>query len=136
MAVSAWFYDGFMYPLEAFKLHRIRSRLLKNATGAVLEVGGGTCVNGRYLFSKNISTYINLDLDPMSVKDMRKKFILSKSSVVAGDVAFAPFPDNSFDTVISTLLFCSVFQPRQGILELQRVFKARRETAFYRACPA
>jgi ubiquinone/menaquinone biosynthesis C-methylase UbiE len=33
------------------------------------------------------------------------------------------FPDNSFDTVIATFVFCSVPDPVQGLRELRRVVK-------------
>jgi SAM-dependent methyltransferase len=34
-----------------------------------------------------------------------------------------PFEDASFDTVVSTLVFCSVNDPAQGLRELKRVLK-------------
>ena len=40
-----------------------------------------------------------------------------------GDVQALDFPDNSFDTVIATFVFCSVPDPVQGLRELGRVVK-------------
>ena len=34
-----------------------------------------------------------------------------------------PFPDHTFDTVIGTLVFCTIPEPRQALCELQRVSK-------------
>jgi ubiquinone/menaquinone biosynthesis C-methylase UbiE len=34
-----------------------------------------------------------------------------------------PFPDHTFDTVVGTLVFCTIPEPRQALCELQRVSK-------------
>jgi ubiquinone/menaquinone biosynthesis C-methylase UbiE len=42
---------------------------------------------------------------------------------IGGDVQKLPFEDGSFDTVVATLLFCSVADPMAGLRELRRVLK-------------
>jgi ubiquinone/menaquinone biosynthesis C-methylase UbiE len=32
-----------------------------------------------------------------------------------------PFPDHTFDTVVGTLVFCTIPDPRQALSELQRI---------------
>ena len=44
--------------------------------------------------------------------------------LVEEDIQALPFPDNSFDTVVSTCVFCSVPNPLVGFRELRRVCKS------------
>ena len=39
------------------------------------------------------------------------------------DIHAMPFPDNTFDSVVSTCVFCSVSDPLVGLKELRRVCK-------------
>ncbi|HKI75262.1 MAG TPA: methyltransferase domain-containing protein, partial [Pseudomonadales bacterium] len=41
----------------------------------------------------------------------------------AGDILNLPYPDDSFDVVLSTYSLCPVYDPAQGGLELYRVLK-------------
>lgn len=43
--------------------------------------------------------------------------------LIEGDIQALPFPDDSFDTIISTCVFCSVPDPILGLKELKRVCK-------------
>jgi len=43
--------------------------------------------------------------------------------VAAADAHWLPFADGAFDTVVATLVFCSLSQPEAGLTELRRVLR-------------
>lgn len=100
-----------------------RENLLKDVKGQVLEVGIGT--------GKNFSFYpegINLtgvDFSPKMLKKAQKKVDESALpfpvTLKEMDIQQLNFPDNTFDYVVSTCVFCSVPDPVKGLKELKRV---------------
>lgn len=117
-----------MYDLmEAFPERRYfpwRKRLWSLVSGPrVLEVGVGT--------GKNIEFYpqglevTGIDLTPGMLERARKRAISLNRQVDLrlGDVQSLDFPDNSFDAVVATFVFCSVPDPVQGLSEVRRVVK-------------
>lgn len=111
-------YDIFMSPLEKSVLARIRKKIIPRALGNVLEIGYGTGVNFQYY-------------NPVSVKSISALDIKSTLSVKAklpiklyeGRAENLPFADESFDTVVETLVFCSVESLDTAISEVLRVLK-------------
>ncbi|GGM36603.1 hypothetical protein GCM10011351_23390 [Paraliobacillus quinghaiensis] len=53
----------------------------------------------------------------------KAKNLKTNFKLVEMDAQSLDFPDNSFDTVISTCVFCSVPDPVQGLQEIRRVLK-------------
>lgn len=117
-----------MYDLmEAFPERRYlpwRKRLWSLVRGPrVLEVGVGT--------GKNIEFYppgvevTGIDLTPGMLERARKRAdaLHKKVDLRLGDVQSLEFPDNSFDTVVATFVFCSVPDPVQGLSEVRRMVK-------------
>ena len=102
---------------------RRRERLLGGARGAVLEIGGGTGANLQHY--RNVERVTVVEPDPF----MRKRLLpKSRAARVLVEVSAAgaealPFPDGSFDTVVSTLVLCTV--PNQGLAleEIRRVLR-------------
>jgi len=114
------YYNIFMYPFEKILLGRIRRNLMGKARGNSLEIGFGTGVNLKYYDFEAIDSIILLErnmIKGVSVTDNKKV------SVMEGDVMELPFEDNTFDTVIFTLVFCSVEHPERGLSEMRRVLK-------------
>jgi ubiquinone/menaquinone biosynthesis C-methylase UbiE len=119
----AKWYDFFMRPLEKRKFKKIRSELLKGASGNVLELGSGTGIN--------FPLYINVDTvtaiepsQPMIEQSLTKQ----KSAVVPIEIVNAsaenlPFGDHTFDTIVATLVFCTIPDVEKAIHELKRVCK-------------
>lgn len=133
MEFSTTLYDTFMYPLEKARLSRFRKRLLGYAQGEVLEIGAGTGVNLKYLPFSKIDRYVGLDLNikPLLMPDevhVRKQSFTYE--FIDGNVEELPFEDDSFDTVVFTLVFCSVHNPLKGLQEIHRVLKPRGRLIF------
>ncbi|MEX2442907.1 MAG: class I SAM-dependent methyltransferase [Alkalispirochaeta sp.] len=125
---SAVAFDAVMAPLESLRLRRIRSRLLAHAGGAVLEVGAGTGVNIPFYDPDRVSSLTMSDLDDrglvLTERVARERPALSnRVSVARIDAQRLPFPDNTFDTVVATLVFCSVECQPCGFDEIARVLK-------------
>ena len=100
-----------------------RKKLLAKAKGTILEIGVGTGKNfPHYPYGACVT---GIDIADRMLVIARKKaselglpFDLSE-----GDVQSLHFPDNAFDTVVATFIFCSVPDPVQGLRELRRVVK-------------
>ena len=102
---------------------RWREELLRNAKGEVLEVGVGT--------GANLSHYppgleiVGIDFSPRMLAYAQEQILSLPSNIQLRqmDAQHLEFPDNSFDTVVSTCVFCSVPDPIQGLREIHRVLK-------------
>ncbi len=114
-------YDIFMLPLEKRILARIRKNIISKAYGAVLEMGYGTGVNFKYYNPVQIESISALDVQSSySAKMTKSNFPLE---FFEGRAEKLPFPDESFDTVVETLVFCSVEDLSCAIREVIRVLK-------------
>ncbi|MBN2260056.1 MAG: class I SAM-dependent methyltransferase [Clostridiales bacterium] len=116
-------YDAFMYYFEKRGLEKLRSELLSGVNGNVLELGPGTGINLQY-YNRNIIeslTYIDIKFKP-SLEEKAKK-ICPSVTLIQGDAEKLPFADKTFDSVVFTLVFCSVINPRIGLEEVKRVLK-------------
>ena len=125
----SWFlaplYDAFMKNTEAHCLGAWRKDLLQNASGRVLEIGGGTGVNLQY-YSDGLKQVVVTEPDPGMKKQLDQKFsALGKNEFQTVDAKAEelPFDDAFFDTVVSTLVLCTVKDPTQSIQEIYRVLK-------------
>jgi ubiquinone/menaquinone biosynthesis C-methylase UbiE len=112
---SKW-YDLATAALEALVFRRLRSRLLKSASGRVLEVAGGTGRNlGHYPTGADV---ITIDLSPGMLAKARKR---GASKVAVMDAEHLAFRDGLFDTVVSTLGTCTFLDPVEALREMRRV---------------
>lgn len=127
--LSAGLYDLFMHPLEYLRLARIRRVLLPRATGAVLEIGAGSGVNLRYYKPETITSLTVSDRSDRSLlyRERGRRYLGEDNSVPLStaviDAQTLPFPDGSFDTVVATLVFCSVECAPCGFDEIARVLR-------------
>jgi ubiquinone/menaquinone biosynthesis C-methylase UbiE len=114
-------YDTVMAPLERGGFHAIRKQLLRQAHGRVLEIGAGTGVNFPYYTAAE--HVIALDPEPsMVARSLRRaKHATVPIEVIVARAEALPFPDHTFDTVVSTLVFCTIPEPRQALCELRRI---------------
>jgi ubiquinone/menaquinone biosynthesis C-methylase UbiE len=102
----------------------MKKRLKDNITGnRVLEVGVGTGKNLLY-YPKGIEITA-IDFSPGMLKRARNKASTDdvRVALIEMDVQHLDFPDNYFDTVFATFVFCSVPDPVAGLTELKRVCK-------------
>ena len=96
------------------------------ATGDVLEIGGGTGANLSY-YSKDVRLTV-LEPNPHMAKRLQlKATALGRDVSIVTDMdemaKKLPFPDASFDSVVSTLVLCSVPDHSDAIREIRRVLR-------------
>ena len=121
--ISAKIFDLFMKPFEKRALSKRRKELIPRAKGNVLEIGAGTGVNFDYYIAKNLSklTVVELKLNGLITNKPLNSHI--DIHYVVGNVEKLPFPEGTFDSVVSTLIYCSVDNPDKALSEVYRVLK-------------
>ncbi|MGN6276721.1 MAG: class I SAM-dependent methyltransferase [Solirubrobacterales bacterium] len=119
-------YDRGMKGTEEAGLHKMRHELLAGARGRVLEVGAGTGVNVS-LYPETVDGLTLAEPDPHMTKRLREKLAaLGKTSevtVIEAPAESLPFPDDSFDTAVVTLVLCTVPDQPAALKEIRRVLK-------------
>ena len=114
-------YDRGMAPLEKLGLARLRSRLVPHARGRVLEIGVGTGANLPYYPPSACVTAIDESPDMLSVAAQRAEALGACVSLGLMDVESLAFPSGHFDTIVASLVFCSVVDQERALGELRRV---------------
>jgi ubiquinone/menaquinone biosynthesis C-methylase UbiE len=96
---------------------KIRSSLLAQADGNILEIGFGS--GGNLRFYPDAVTHITA-IDPKAGKIPKSRIDVK---LFYDSAEKMPFPDSSFDTVITTFTLCSTENPDQVFKEIRRVLK-------------
>ena len=117
-------YDRFSKAAEDAGLHERRRALLARAQGRALEIGAGTGVNVE-LYPDSVTELVLTEPDGHMRHQLEGKLAsLSRSAEVVDAVGERlPFPDASFDTVVATLVFCTIPEPEAALAEIVRVLK-------------
>lgn len=102
---------------------KYRAELIRRAHGEVLEVGVGTGANLKF-YPENANVTA-IDFSPRMLSYAQKRIEESRAKVrlLQMDVQQLQFDDNTFDTVVSTCVFCSVPDPMAGLREIRRVLR-------------
>lgn len=112
-----WLYDLTASLGDAFGVGRWRDLLIQGAEGRVLEVGVGTGRNlPRY---RTPHTVVGSDIELRTLLRARRRH--PGTHLIVASVDALPFPNHTFDTAVSSLVFCSVPRPVHGLCEIARV---------------
>lgn len=121
--IFAALYDWLGGAAERGWMGRRRSRLLAEASGSVLEIGGGTGANLAHY--REAAYVVVAEPDPFMRGKLRRKLGAARVPVEVSEAGAEalPFSDGSFDAVVSTLVLCTV--PDQGVAlaEIRRVLR-------------
>src|ERR671910_861262 len=100
-----------------------RRRLLAGARGAVLEIGGGTGANLAHY--RDVDRVTIAEPDPFMRNKIGPKLEEARVpvEVSAAGAEALPYPDGSFDTVVSTLVLCTVPDQEAALDEVRRVLR-------------
>jgi ubiquinone/menaquinone biosynthesis C-methylase UbiE len=117
-------YDPLLWVGERAGMAQRRAALLGRATGRVLELGAGTGLNLPH-YPDSLDELVLTEPSPPMVGrlERRAKKARTPSSVTVADAERLPFEDDSFDTVVSTLVLCTVDHPQRAISEIARVLR-------------
>ncbi len=118
----AGIYDFMEKPME-FILAKWRRELMKEVSGNVLEVGVGTGKNLEYYPREVKITAIDFSPRMIDKAGQKVRELERHSDLRVMDVQDMSFRDNSFDTVVTSCVFCSVPDPVKGLKEIRRVCK-------------
>ncbi len=116
-------YDLLESPMEWMVFEDWRIEIAKELEGKVLEVGVGTGKNIPYYPEDVDVTAIDFS-DKMLAKARKKAEKVNKEvELFEMDAQNMSFADDTFDTVFTTCVFCSVPDPVKGLKEIKRVCK-------------
>ncbi len=113
-------YDALMVPADKLGFEQVRRMVVKGASGRTLEIGAGTGLNFRHF--ENARQVYAIEPDPNMLR--RAAGRMENGVVLArAEAERLPFPDDTFDTVVSTLTFCTIGDPLGAAGEIKRVLK-------------
>jgi ubiquinone/menaquinone biosynthesis C-methylase UbiE len=126
-------YDRSFKATEEAGLREMRRELLAQARGRVLELGAGTGLNLEH-YPEGIESLTMVEPDPHMTKQLRQKLAQAgksaEISVVEAPGEDLPFVDDSFDTVVVTLVLCTVPDLGATLSEISRVLKPEGQLLF------
>lgn len=118
------FYDLLENPMEMMGGKKWRGRLFREIEGEkILEVGVGTGKNFLFYPAQKSITAIDISQKMLSRAFLKAAQLDLSVSLLRMDVQDLKFPDEAFDAVVATFVFCSVPDPEKGLREIKRVLK-------------
>jgi len=127
---SAWarafalLYDPFVWLGERAGLRAHRRRLLIRARGRTLEIGSGTGLNLPH-YPDDLTELVLAEPDAAMRARLEKRLRRSgsRARLIDAPAERLPFPDGSVDTVVSTLVLCTLDAPDVALREIGRVLR-------------
>jgi ubiquinone/menaquinone biosynthesis C-methylase UbiE len=124
------FYSHVIFPwivdwaMNREALNRLRREVLSEARGDILEIGFGTGANLPF-YPPGVRKLTTADPNPGMRARAQKRILASPRFVDTWMVTAEtlPMPDNTFDTVVSTMTLCSISDADAAIREVYRVLK-------------
>lgn len=118
-------YDRAFEASEEAGLRQMRADLLAGARGRVLELGSGTGLNLELYPREGLDSLTLTEPDPHMFKQLRDR---AKEACPGADLMQVgaeklPFDDDSFDTIVVTLVLCTVPDQSAALREIRRVLK-------------
>ena len=124
-------YDGFArkyavmeIPQELLGVRKLRSRMLRKAKGDVLEVAAGTGINLPHYPAGCRVTAVDISPAMLAISEERSRKLGIDAAFRVMDAEALEFPDESFDTVVSTLSVCTFPDPVSALREMSRVCRS------------
>jgi SAM-dependent methyltransferase len=120
--INAWFFravDGYMHR----KYRDVKRELFGGLPRTVVEIGAGGGANFRYLDPGTHVVAIEPNPhmhEPLRAAAARHRVTVDVRAAVAERI---PLPDASVDAVISSLVLCTVPDPRRALAEVRRVLR-------------
>ena len=122
----AAFYNWMMdRPVVRRGFDPLRRETVGQAHGVVLEVGAGGGQNFPFYDPTRVVRVEAVEPDEAMLVQARRRLTAASIPITLtrAPVEALPFPDAHFDSVVVTLVFCSVRDPECGLREIWRVLK-------------
>jgi phosphatidylethanolamine/phosphatidyl-N-methylethanolamine N-methyltransferase len=117
-------YDAMEFIAELAGYEKWRKLLWDKVEGKkILEVGVGTGKNFSFYPAKAEITAIDFSVKMLARARLQSARFGTNVDLQQMDVQKLEFPDNTFDTVLDSFVFCSVPDPILGLREVERVCK-------------
>ncbi len=124
LPILALLYDPFLWLGEIAGMRSRRKGLLGNARGRVVEIGAGTGLNVSH-YPDGIAELVLTEPDAAMRRRLERRLQRHGrvARIVDAPADRLPLPDASVDTVISTLVLCTVNDPERTLGEIARVLR-------------
>jgi ubiquinone/menaquinone biosynthesis C-methylase UbiE len=124
LRIFAFVYDPFLWLGEIAGLRRRRSALLSNARGRVVEIGAGTGLNAAH-YPDGIAELVLTEPDAAMRQRLQRRLQRQgrRARICDAPAGRLPLADASVDTVVSTLVLCTVPNPESALSEIARVLR-------------
>lgn len=106
---------------ELLGVNRLRYRMLQRANGTVLEVAIGTGKNLPYYPCDCRIIGTDASIQMLAIAQTRASQLQLNISFLLANAEALPFPDETFDTVVSSLSTCTFPDPVAALIEMARV---------------
>jgi SAM-dependent methyltransferase len=122
LQAMALLYDPFLWFGEVAGMRLRRRQLLARASGRVLEIGAGTGLNLPY-YPDTVDELILAEPEPGMRRRLAGRLhrLGRAAEIVDAPAERLTVPDASVDTVVSTLVLCTVADPERALRENVRV---------------
>jgi ubiquinone/menaquinone biosynthesis C-methylase UbiE len=122
--IFAAIYDPMSRASEEAGMREMRHGLLAEAGGSVLEIGAGTGANLAH-YDDEVETLVFTEPEPAMLRRLQRKTRehVPQAEVVQAPAEDLPFEDDSFDSVVSTLVLCGVDDQARSLREIRRVLR-------------
>jgi len=106
-------------------MNPLRKEVIDQARGLVLEIGAGNGLNFAFYDPDTVERVEATEPDSAMLGYARERAAAARVPVnlTQASVENLPFADESFDSAVVTLVFCSVGDPLRGLHEVRRVLK-------------
>jgi ubiquinone/menaquinone biosynthesis C-methylase UbiE len=124
-------YESMIQGSEEAGLADRRRELLTRASGATLEIGAGTGLNLAH-YPPAVSELVVTEPSEHMARRLRDHLARASrpAEVVEAPAERLPFPDDRFDTVVCTLVLCTVPDPPAALAEVARVLRSEGRLLF------
>jgi ubiquinone/menaquinone biosynthesis C-methylase UbiE len=122
--ITAPVYDKLARGSEEAGMREIRQGLVADATGRVLEIGAGTGMNLPH-YNGSIESLVLTEPQAPMLRRLQSKAHeqAPHAQLLRAPAEDLPFEDDSFDTVVSTLVLCGVDDQPRALREARRVLR-------------
>ena len=103
----------------------LRKEVIAQSHGVVLEIGAGNGLNFALYNPEQVKRVEAVEPDSAMLHYAHERLNTARVPITLtqAPVEALPFADETFDSAVATLVFCSVTDPMRGLSEIRRVLK-------------